>query len=76
MNESRKAVMHRLSDGRWRVADAPDGWEDDGREYPGPQPGDRVFELQADAIREYLERTTPRDPEDEIPNADVEDDRA
>jgi hypothetical protein len=59
-------VMHRLVDGRWRVTDAPDGWVDDGREYPESQASDRVYEHQADAIRDYLDRTTPRDPEDDL----------
>ncbi|MEZ5290176.1 MAG: hypothetical protein R2745_03765 [Vicinamibacterales bacterium] len=61
-----KAVLHRLPDGRWRVTDAPGGWVNDGRDYPPPSDSDRVYEFQADAIRDYLERTTPRDPEDEI----------
>ena len=56
------AVVHRLVDGRWRVADAPEGWVNDGRDYPEPQASDRVFEHQADAVRDYLERMTPRDP--------------
>jgi hypothetical protein len=60
-----RVVMHRLTDGRWRVTDAPDGWVDDGRDHPEPKASDRVFEHQSDAIREYLERTSPRDPEDE-----------
>lgn len=64
------AVLHRLVDGRWRVTDAPDDWVDDGRDYPEVQSTDAVFELQADAIREYLERTTPRDPADEIADAE------
>ncbi len=67
------AVVHRLIDGRWRVTDAPDGWVDDGRDYPESQPGDGIYEEQADAIRDYLERTTPRDPEDEIVDRDADD---
>lgn len=66
-------VVHRLIDGRWRVTDAPDGWVDDGREYPEPQASDGIYEEQADAIRDYLERTTPRDPEDEIADRDADD---
>ena len=65
-----KAVMHRLVDGRWRVTDAPDGWVDDGRDYPEPKGTDGIHEYEADAIRDYLERTTPRDPADEIADAD------
>ena len=68
------AVVHRLVDGRWRVTDAPDDWVDDGREYPEPQASDRVFEHQSDAVRDYLERVTPRDPSDEIAEADSESD--
>ena len=68
------AVVHRLVDGRWRVADAPEGWVNDGRDYPEPQASDRVFEHQADAVREYLERMSPRDPSDEIADADPESD--
>ena len=64
------AVLHRLADGRWRVTDAPPGWVNDGRDYPGPSESDRVYEYQADAIRDYLDRTTPRDPEDEIAEPD------
>ncbi len=52
------AVVHQLVDGRWRVTSAPDGWVDDGRDYPEPKASDAVFEDQADAIREYLDRTT------------------
>ncbi len=65
-----KAVVHRLIDGRWRVTDAPEGWVDDGRDYPGPQASDGVYEEQGDAIRDYLERTTPRDPSDDIAGPD------
>lgn len=68
------AVVHRLVDGRWRVADAPEGWVNDGRDYPEPQASDRVFEHQADAVRDYLERMNPHDPSDEIVDADPESD--
>ena len=68
------AVVHRLGDGRWRVADAPEGWVNDGRDYPEPQASDRVFEHQADAVRDYLERMSPRDPSDEVVDADPESD--
>lgn len=64
------AVVHRLVDGRWRVTDAPDDWVDDGREYPGPKATDGIHEYEADAIRDYLERTAPRDPEDMVADAD------
>lgn len=67
------AVVHRLVDGRWRVTDAPDGWVDDGRDYPEPNATDSIYEYEADAIRDYLERTAPRDPEDEIPGPDPAD---
>lgn len=59
-------IVHRLPDGRWRVTDAPGGWVDDGRAYPPPNEWDRVFEDEADAVRDYLERTTPRDPSDDV----------
>lgn len=68
------AVVHRLVDGRWRVTDAPDDWVDDGRDYPAPKASDRVFEHQADAVRDYLERVSPRNPSDEISDADSESD--
>ncbi len=67
------AVLHRLPDGRWRVTDAPDDWQDDGRGYPDAAASDGVYEHQADAIRDYLERTTPRDPEDEGMDDEVDD---
>ena len=61
-----KVIVHRLADGRWRVTDAPEDWVDDGRPYPPPDDSDQVFEFEADAVRDYLERTTPRDPSDDI----------
>ena len=63
-------VLHRLIDGRWRVTDAPAGWVNDGRDYPPPNPSDAVYEFQGDAVRDYLERTTPRDPSDDISGPD------
>lgn len=65
-------VVHRLPDGRWRVTDAPDDWTDDGRDYPAPNPSDAIHEFEPDAVRDYLERTAPRDPSDEIAEADEE----
>ena len=62
-------VMHRLVDGLWRVTDAPDDWMDDGREYPEPKASDRVFEHEPDAVRDYLARVSPRDPDDDVPEA-------
>lgn len=72
------AVVQRLPDGRWRVTDAPTDWVEDGRDYPAPNPSDAVYEFEPDAIRDYLERTTPRDPSDEIsgPDDDAGDDEA
>lgn len=67
-------VVHRLVDGRWRVTDAAEGWVDDGRDYPEPKASDRVFEHQSDAVRDYLERVTQRDPSDEIADGDSESD--
>ncbi len=67
------AVVHRLVDGRWRVTDAPEGWVNDGRDYPEPKASDRVFEHQSDAVRDYLERVSPRDPSDDIAGADPSD---
>ena len=67
-----RAVVHRLEDGRWRVTDVTGDWVDDGRAYPEPKPNDGVYEYEADAIRDYLERTTPRDPADEVADADDE----
>lgn len=67
------AVLHRLPDGRWRVTDAPDDWTDDGRDYPAPNPSDAVYEFEPDAVRDYLARTTPHDPSDDIPGPDDED---
>jgi hypothetical protein len=64
------AAVHRLVDGRWRVTDAPDDWVNDGRDYPEPQASDRVFAHQADAVRDYLERVTPRDPSDDVSDID------
>jgi hypothetical protein len=61
-----KVIVHRLSDGRWRVTDAPDDWMDDGRAYPPPNESDQVFEFEADAVRDYLERTTPPEPSDDV----------
>ena len=66
------AAMHQLMDGRWRVTDAPEGWVDDGREYPEPKMSDRVFEHQSDAIRDYLARMAPRDPGDDISEPDTD----
>ncbi len=70
------AVMHRLIDGRWRVTNAPEGWVDDRCDYPPPNPSDAVYEFQGDAVRDYLERTSPRDPSDDIsgPDDDGDDD--
>lgn len=65
-------ILHQLPDGRWRVTDAPDGWQNDGRDYPAPSDSDAVFAHQDEAIRDYLERTTPRDPSDEIADADAD----
>lgn len=70
------AVVHRLVDGRWRVTDAPDDWVDDGRDYPGPKANDGIHEHEADAVRDYLERTTPQDPEDMVAGADPVDEEA
>lgn len=69
-------ILHRLPDGRWRVTNAPDDWKDDGRDYPAANPSDAVYEFQGDAVRDYLERTSPRDPSDDIsgPDDDAEDD--
>jgi hypothetical protein len=64
------AIMHRLPDGRFRVTNAPDGWTNDGRDYPPPNPSDAIYEFQADAVRDYLERTTPHDPSDDISGPD------
>ena len=66
-------MVHRLVDGRGRVTDAPADWVDDGREYPDPKASDRVFEHQSDAVRDYLERMSPRDPSDEIADAELAD---
>lgn len=69
------AVLHRLADGRWRVTNASADWMDDGRDYPEARSSDRVFEHEGDAVREYLQRTSPADPEDQIPGeAPVDDD--
>ena len=65
-------VVHRLPDGRWRVTNAPEGWVDDGRDYPDAQMSDAVFELEADAVREYLLRTSPVDAEDGVLDSDDE----
>jgi len=67
-----RAVVHRLEDGRWRVTDVTGDWVDDGRASPAPKPNDGVHEYEADAIRDYLKRTTPRDPADEVADADDE----
>ncbi len=66
------AVVHQLMDGRWRVTDAPADWVDDGRDYPEPKANDGIYEYEADAVRDYLERTTPRCPEDDIAEADAD----
>lgn len=66
------AVIERLADGRWRVTDAAADWVDDGRDYPQSQDSDRIYAHQDDAIRDYLERTTPRDPSDDITDAGVD----
>ncbi len=66
------AVVHRLTDGRWRVTDAPDGWVNDGRDFPAANPTDAVYEFEPDAVRDYLERTAPRDPADDVAEADVD----
>jgi hypothetical protein len=63
------AVVQRLPDGRWRVTDVPDGWTDDGRDLPPPNPSDAIYEYEPDAVRDYLERTSARDPADEIADA-------
>ena len=66
-------ILHQIVDGRWRVTDAPHDWVNDGREYPAANAGDALFEHQDDAIRHYLNRTTPRDPADDIADADAGD---
>lgn len=67
------AVVHRLPDGRWRVTDAPDDWNRDRDEYPPPNPSDAVYQLEPDAVRDYLERTAPRDPSDDLSRPDDDD---
>ncbi len=67
------AMMHRLPDGRFRVTNVPEGWKSDGGDYPPPNPSDAIYEFQVDAVRDYLDRTAPRDPSDEISGPDDDD---
>jgi len=64
------AIMHRLPDGRFRVTNVPEGWKSDASDYPPPNPSDAIYEFQVDAVRDYLDRTTPRDPSDEVSGPD------